>query len=373
MKKILIVFGTRPEAIKLCPLVLEFKKHPEEFETVVCVTAQHREMLDQVLEIFSIKPDYDLNLMTHNQSLAELTTRCISGLDVVIKKVDPDMLIVQGDTTTTFSAALAAYYSEIKIGHVEAGLRTYNKYSPFPEEVNRKLTSAISDLHFAPTQENKNCLVKENIPDEDITVTGNTVIDALFWVRKKINQENRTYEEFQDIDFSKKIILVTGHRRENFGEGFKHIFTAIKKIAENNRDTEIVYPVHLNPNVREPVNQILAGISNVKLIEPLDYEPFIFIMDKSYFIISDSGGVQEEAPSIGKPVLVTRNTTERQEAVKAGAVKLVGTDSQNIFLAAEKLLNDSASYQQMSNIRNPYGDGHACEKIIKSLQKHFKN
>ncbi|RLD65621.1 MAG: UDP-N-acetylglucosamine 2-epimerase (non-hydrolyzing) [Bacteroidetes bacterium] len=369
MKKMLIVFGTRPEAIKLCPLILEFKKYPEKFKTVVCVTAQHREMLDQVLEIFSITPDYDLNLMTHNQSLADLTARCISEMDGVIKKVNPDMLIVQGDTTTTFSATLAAYYSKVKIGHVEAGLRTYNKYSPFPEEINRRLSTVISDLHFAPTQTNKNNLIIENIPEKNIIVTGNTVIDALFWVRNNINRENKKYNVFKDIDFSKKIILVTGHRRENFGEGFQNICAALKKIAKNNSNVEIVYPVHLNPNVQKPVNQILAGISNVKLIDPLEYEPFVYLMDKSYFIISDSGGIQEEAPSLGRPVLVTRNTTERPEAVEAGAIKLVGLDKEDIFNAANTLLNESSVYEEMANTKNPYGDGDACKQIIQGLLK----
>ena len=369
MKKILIVFGTRPEAIKLCPLITELKKHPEKYETVVCVTAQHREMLDQVLEIFSITPDYDLNLMTHNQSLADLTARCISEIDGIIKKLKPDMLIVQGDTTTTFSAALAAYYSKVKIGHVEAGLRTFNKYSPFPEEINRKLTTGLADIHFAPTDINKKNLLSEGVLQESVIITGNTVIDALLWVREKIVSENKTYEELKDIDFSKKLILVTGHRRENFGEGFINILSAIKEIAENNSDVEIVYPVHFNPNVRKPVEQLLTGISNIKLIEPLDYEPFIYIMDKSYLIISDSGGVQEEAPSLGKPVLVTRDTTERPEAVDTGVVKIVGVDKDKIIDEAQVLLDSIEHYNAMSTIQNPYGDGQACKVIAESLSR----
>lgn len=371
MKKILIVFGTRPEAIKLCPLVLELRKHADRFNTVVCVTAQHREMLDQVLNIFNITPDYDLDLMQKDQTLFDVTSNCLVKIGKVIEKEKPDILIVQGDTTTTFSAALAAYYSKVKVGHVEAGLRTYNKYSPFPEEVNRRLSTVVSDLHFAPTQTNKNNLVLENIPENNIIVTGNTVIDALFWVIGKINKENKSYKEFQDIDFNKKIILVTGHRRENFGKGFENICTAIKKIAQNHSDVEIVYPVHLNPNVRKPVNQILAGVSNIKLIEPLEYEPFVYLMNKSYFIISDSGGIQEEAPSIGKPVLVTRDTTERPEAVDVGAVKLVGTEIEEICAAAEMLLNDPVSYNRMASIQNPYGKGHSCQIIIESLNKYL--
>ena len=371
MKKILIVFGTRPEAIKLCPLVIELKKYPDKFRTVVCVTAQHREMLDQVLDIFAITPDYDLNLMTHNQTLADLTARCISETDMVIKKVKPDMLIVQGDTTTTFSAALAAYYSKVKVGHVEAGLRTYNKYSPFPEEINRKLTTSLADIHFAPTEKNKKNLLSEGVHEDNVVITGNTVIDALLWVREKIVSENKTYGELENIDFSKKIILVTGHRRENFGEGFVNILSAIKEIAENNRNVEVVYPVHFNPNVRKPVEQLLTGIENIKLIEPLDYEPFIYIMDKSYLIISDSGGVQEEAPSLGKPVLVTRDTTERPEAVDTGVVKLVGVDKDKIIDEAQILLDSIDHYNLMSTIQNPYGDGYACKYITKSLIRYL--
>jgi len=283
----------------------------------------------------------------------------------------PDIVLVQGDTTTTFTASLAAFYNHIKVGHVEAGLRTGNKYSPFPEEINRRLTGHIADIHFAPTSRNKNNLLFEGIPEENIIVTGNTVIDALLWVRQKIKSENRTYNELESIDFRKKIILVTGHRRENFGEGFINLCDALRDVAKENRDVEIVYPVHLNPNVRKPVHELLSGIDNIKLIEPVDYEPFIYLMDRCHFIISDSGGIQEEAPSLGKPVLVTRNTTERPEALEVGAVKLVGTDKVKIIEGAERLLNDSESYRRMSRVQNPFGDGHACERIISSLGQFF--
>lgn len=371
MKTILIVFGTRPEAIKLCPLILEFNKFPEKFKTVVCVTAQHREMLDQVLEIFSITPDYDLNLMTHNQSLADLTARCISEMDGVIKKVKPDMLIVQGDTTTTFSAALAAFYNRVMIAHVEAGLRTGNKFSPFPEEVNRKLTTVTADVYYAPTLQNKENLLRENINGKDICITGNTVIDALLWVRDKLRDGEVICDELKDIDFSRKIVLVTGHRRENFGQGFSNVCTALRDVALNNPDIDIIYPVHLNPNVQKPVKEILANIENVILIEPLDYKPFVQLMDKAYFIITDSGGVQEEAPSLGKPVLVTRDTTERPEAVDTGVVKLVGTDINRIVNEANLLLKDKKYYESMSQVQNPYGDGHACNRIITDLINFF--
>lgn len=367
MKKILIVFGTRPEAIKLCPLVIELKNHPEEFKTIVCVTAQHREMLDQVLDIFSIKPDYDLNLMTHDQSLADLTARCISGMDGIIKKVRPDMLIVQGDTTTTFSASLAAFYNHIIVAHVEAGLRTGNKLSPFPEEVNRKLTTVIADIYYAPTTRNKENLVRENINDTDICVTGNTVIDALLWVRDKLRNEQVICEELKNIDFSRKIVLVTGHRRENFGQGFSNVCTALRDVALKNSDVDIIYPVHLNPNVQKPVNELLGNIKNVILIKPLDYKPFVQLMDKAYFIITDSGGIQEEAPSLGKPVLVTRDTTERPEAVDTGVVKLVGTDIDRIVGEANLLLKDEKYYESMSKVQNPYGDGQACNRIVMNL------
>lgn len=367
MKKILMVFGTRPEAIKLCPLVKKLEEHADRFKTIVCVTAQHREMLDQVLDIFDVSPNYDLDLMRKDQDLFDITSNCLLETGKVIKDEKPDIVLVQGDTTTTFATAIAAYYNQVMIGHVEAGLRTGNKYSPFPEEINRKLTSAIADIHFAPTQKNKNNLLSEGISEERIVVTGNTVIDALLWVRERIRADRREYQELKDIDFKKKIILVTGHRRENFGIEFINICLALKEIAIKHSDCEIVYPVHLNPNVRKPVYSMLSGIKNIKLIEPLGYEPFVYLMDKAYFIISDSGGVQEEAPSLGKPVLVTRNTTERLEAVEVGTVELVGTDKENIISKSEKLLKDSEYYNQMSNIQNPYGDGHACERIISGL------
>jgi UDP-N-acetylglucosamine 2-epimerase (non-hydrolysing) len=367
MKKILMVFGTRPEAIKMCPLVKELKKQADKFETIVCVTSQHREMLDQVLHVFDVAPDYDLNLMKTDQSLFDITARCLIETGKIMKEKKPDVVLVQGDTTSTFAASLAAYYNRISVGHVEAGLRTYNKYSPFPEEINRKITTVIADLHFAPTQKNKNNLLLEGIPKDKIVVTGNTVIDALLWVREKIRVDRREYQELSNIDFQKKIILVTGHRRENFGQDFINICQALREIAIRHSNTEIVYPVHLNPNVRKPVYSVLSGINNIKLIEPLGYEPFVYLMDRAYFIISDSGGVQEEAPSLGKPVLVTRNTTERPEAVEVGTVKLVGTEKEKIIEESEKLLNDNEYYDRMTKIDNPYGDGHACDKIISGL------
>lgn len=367
----MLIFGTRPEAIKLCPLVKELKNQKEKFETIVCVTAQHREMLDQVLDVFDVKPDYDLNIMKNDQTLFDITCRCLTEIGAVINKEKPDIVLVQGDTTTTFVTSLAAYYNKIKIGHVEAGLRTGNKYSPFPEEINRRITSVIADLHFAPTQKSKNNLLSEGVREENIVVTGNTVIDALLWVRKKIQNERKEYKELDSIDFTQKIILVTGHRRENFGQDLINICEALKNIATKYNDIEIVYPVHLNPNVSKPVYNLLSGINNINLLKPLDYEPFVYLMVKSHFIISDSGGIQEEAPSLGKPVLVTRNTTERPEAVETGAVKLVGTDRNKIIRETEKLLNDPQYYHRMALLQNPYGDGHACERIINSLSKYL--
>ncbi len=367
----MLTFGTRPEAIKLCPLIKELKKQDDEFETIVCVTAQHREMLDQVLDVFDVTPDYDLNIMKDDQTLFDVTCRCLSEIGEVIKKEYPDIVLVQGDTTTTFVTSLAAYYHRVKIGHVEAGLRTGNKYSPFPEEINRKITSVIADIHFAPTQKSKNNLLSEGVREEDIVVTGNTVIDALLWVRKKIQNERKEYKELDAIDFTKKIVLVTGHRRENFGQDLINICHALKEIAEKYNDIEIVYPVHLNPNVSKPVYRLLSGVDNIDLLKPLDYEPFVYLMDKSYLIISDSGGIQEEAPSLGKPVLVTRNTTERPEAVETGAVKLVGTDPNKIIQETEKLLNNQQYYRRMALTQNPYGDGQACERIIKRLSEYL--
>jgi UDP-N-acetylglucosamine 2-epimerase (non-hydrolysing) len=363
----MVVFGTRPEAIKLCPLILELKKHPQEFHTITCVTAQHRQMLDQVLSIFGVTPEHDMNLMKSNQSLSHITTNIINKMDLILQQEKPDMIIVQGDTTTTFASALSAYYNRISVGHVEAGLRTGNKFSPYPEEINRRLTTSLSDIHFAPTANNRQNLLAEGVPENKIIVTGNTVIDALLWVRNKIMHENRKFPELKRLDFSKRIILVTGHRRESFGQGFIDFCSALKDIATSFADVEIVYPVHLNPNVRKPVNEILSGLTNIKLLEPLDYEPFVSLMDKSYFIITDSGGVQEEAPSLGKPVLVTRETTERPEALSSGAVKLVGTNKGVIIGEAKKLLIDSNIYKQMSIVQNPYGDGKACDRIISSL------
>ena len=373
MKKVMLVFGTRPEAIKLCPLVIELRKHQDAFDTVVCVTAQHRQMLDQFLNIFEVIPDYDLDIMKEHQTLFDITSRVLTETNRVLTKEKPDVVIVQGDTTTTFAVSLCAYYNQISVGHVEAGLRTGNKYSPFPEEVNRKLTGAIADLHFAPTKWAKNNLLAENIPEEKIVVTGNTVIDALLTVRQKIQTNHKDYGTlFSGIDLGKRIILVTGHRRENFGQAFVNFCIALKTLACKYPDIEIVYPVHFNPNVRRPVNDILKDVVNIKLIEPLDYEPFIYLLDKCYFIITDSGGIQEEAPSLGKPVLVTRDTTERPEAVGAGSAKLVGTDKDIIILEAERLLNDSKHYSKMSNVQNPFGDGNACERIIEGLFRFFR-
>ena len=368
----MIVFGTRPEAIKLCPLVIELNKHIDKFKTIVCVTAQHRKMLDQFLALFNVTPDHDLDLMKEDQTLFDITSGVLTKINTILKRGKPDIVIVQGDTTTTFAVSLAAYYHRISVGHVEAGLRTGNKYSPFPEEMNRKLTGAIADLHFAPTDQARANLLAENILSENIFVTGNTVIDALFWVRNKIQSENKNYKNlFNTIDFSKRIILVTGHRRENFGQGFINFCSALKTLALNHSDLQIVYPVHLNPNVRKPVNEIMAGVENIKLIDPLDYEPFIYLMDKCYLIITDSGWIQEEAPSLGKPVLVTRNTTERPEAIAVGAAKLVGTDKDKIILEAERLLNNHKNYDKMAKINNPYGDGQASQRIVKRLAEYL--
>jgi len=364
----MIIFGTRPEAIKLCPLINEFKKHSSAFNTIVCVSAQHREMLDQFLTLFKIAPDHDLNLMQENQTLTEITSRVLTEACKVLEQVKPDMVLVQGDTTTTFAASLSAFYHKIRIGHVEAGLRTGNKYSPFPEEINRTLTGAMADLHFAATTRARDNLRAENIPAEKIIVTGNTVIDALFWVRGKIKAENKNFIDlFHPIDFNKKIVLVTGHRRENFGQRFINLCNALKSLAQSYPDLEIVYPVHPNPNVKKTVYEYLASIPNIKLLEPLEYEPFIYLMDKCYFIITDSGGIQEEAPSLGKPVLVTRNSTERPEAIDVGAAKLVGTDKNMILKEAIKLLTDPTYYASMSHINNPFGDGRASQRIIDVL------
>ncbi|WP_313272379.1 UDP-N-acetylglucosamine 2-epimerase (non-hydrolyzing) [Stenotrophomonas sp.] len=368
-KKVMVVFGTRPEAIKMAPLVTALKQHPE-LETIVAVTAQHRQMLDQVLELFEITPDEDLNVMQPGQTLSGLTSRIVQGMEQVIAKHAPDIVLVHGDTTTTFATSLAAFYQRTAIGHVEAGLRTGNIYSPWPEEANRKLTGALTSIHFAPTEKSAANLFAENVDPATIHVTGNTVIDALLTVVDKIDTHaqlsTRLAEKFPFLDASKRLVLVTGHRRENFGDGFEQICRALKEIAARG-DTQVVYPVHLNPNVQEPVNRILAGQENVYLIDPLDYLPFVYLMSRSYIIVTDSGGIQEEAPSLGKPVLVMRDTTERPEAVDAGTVKLVGTDADRIVVEVGQLLDDQDKYKKMSLSHNPYGDGLASVKICKIL------
>jgi len=376
MKKILLVFGTRPEAIKMAPLVKEFQKDTINFETKVCVTAQHREMLDQVLELFEIVPDYDLNLMKPGQDLYDITSNVLLGMKDVLSGFKPDVVLVHGDTTTTSATSLSAFYQQIKIGHVEAGLRTGDLMSPWPEEANRQITGVLANYHFAPTATSQNNLLKENKDSKNILVTGNTVIDALFLALEKIksSQELQSKIHYQlstnnyPLQDNRKIILVTGHRRENHGQGFINICEALKTIALKNPTLDIVYPVHLNPNVQKPVKEILSDIKNIYLIAPLQYEQFIYMMDRSYFIITDSGGVQEEAPSLGKPVLVMRDTTERPEAVEAGTVKLVGIDKEKIIIEAQKLIDDKIAYEKMSKAHNPYGDGKACEKIVKFLK-----
>ena len=372
-RKVLFVFGTRPEAIKMAPVIHYFKSHPSDIETKVCVTAQHREMLDQVLNFFDIAPDYDLDLMQEGQNLFDLSARVLTHLKPVLDDFKPDIVLVHGDTTTTLMGSLAGFYSGAKIGHVEAGLRTFDKKAPFPEEINRQLTGKLTDYHFAPTETAKNNLLKENVSENDIIVTGNTVIDALkLGLNKLENYRDAEIEKLQNIvENDKKIILVTGHRRENFGEGFINICNALKEIAEKNPDTQIIYPVHLNPNVRQPVFEILGQTKNIHLIEPLNYPAFIWLMQQSYLIITDSGGIQEEAPSLGKPVLVMRDTTERPEAVEAGTVILVGTDKAKIIEHTEVLLNDKNAYEQMSRLHNPYGDGKASERIFDFFLKYL--
>jgi len=374
--KVLLVFGTRPEAIKMAPLVKAFEKETS-IVSKVCVTAQHREMLDQVLELFDIKPDYDLNLMKPGQDLYDITSNVLLGMKDVLSDFKPDVVLVHGDTTTTSAASLSAFYQQIKVGHVEAGLRTHDIYSPFPEEVNRQITGILASYHFAPTTTSRDNLTRENKDEKNIIVTGNTVIDALFLALEKIKNnselENKILHQLSTNNYQlqndKKVILVTGHRRENHGQGFINICEALKTIAINNPDIDIVYPVHLNPNVQKPVKEILSNISNVYLIEPLQYEQFIYLMDKSYFIITDSGGVQEEAPSLGKPVLVMRDTTERPEAVEAGTVKLVGTNKEAIIKEAQFLLDSNAEYTKMSKAHNPYGDGKASRKIVNFIKE----
>lgn len=382
MKKVMLVFGTRPEAIKMAPLVKEFQKYPDKFETIVCVTGQHRQMLDQVLQLFGIVPDYDLDIMKPGQDLYDITSRILIGMRDVFKQVVPDVLLVHGDTTTSMSAALAAFYKQIPVGHVEAGLRTHNIYSPWPEEINRQITSRIAVYNFAPTKLSYDNLRKEEVREETITITGNTVIDALHYVVNKLEQDmslsDKIKSELQTLGLpeellnswgiSRRLVLVTGHRRENFGDGFLHICQAIKILAERYPETDFVYPVHLNPNVQKPVNKLLSHIPNVHLIKPLEYLPFVYLMKCSYFILTDSGGVQEEAPGLGKPVLVMRDTTERPEAVDAGTVKLVGTDVDEIVQSSISLFEDKLIYRQMSEANNPYGDGKATERIINVLK-----
>lgn len=374
MKKILLVFGTRPEAIKMAPLVKAFEEE-NNILSKVCVTAQHREMLDQVLDMFDITPNYDLNIMKAGQDLYDITANVLLGMKDVLSDFQPDIVLVHGDTTTTSATSLAAFYQKIKVGHIEAGLRTNNIYSPWPEEANRQITGVLSNYHFAPTVTSKENLLKENKNSKNIIVTGNTVIDALFLALNKIENDqilkNRivsTINKQYQIKENKKLILVTGHRRENFGQGFINICEALKSLALNNPTIDIVYPLHLNPNVQEPVKKILKDVSNIYLIEPLQYESFIYLMKQSYFIITDSGGVQEEAPSLGKPVLVMRDTTERPEALEAGTVKLVGTNAKTIIDEAQKLLDDGEAYQKMSKAHNPYGDGKACERIVNFIK-----
>lgn len=370
LKKILTVFGTRPEAIKMAPLALQLADDPR-FEAKVCVTAQHREMLDQVLGLFELKPDYDLNLMKPGQDLTDVTTGILQGLKPVLQEFKPDIVLVHGDTATTFATTLACYYQQIAVGHVEAGLRTGNIYSPWPEEGNRKLTGALANVHFAPTPTSQTNLLNEGIDPSSIHVTGNTVIDALFEVVRKLESNtqlaNELQAKFDFLDADKKLILVTGHRRESFGGGFERICQALADTANAHPDVQILYPVHLNPNVQEPVNRLLAGIDKIRLIEPQDYLPFVYLMNRAHIILTDSGGIQEEAPSLGKPVLVMRDTTERPEAVEAGTVKLVGTDIVTITDELNSLLTDQAAYERMSKAHNPYGDGQACLRIRDAL------
>lgn len=374
MKKVLLVFGTRPEAIKMAPLALKLQQNTQEFETKVCVTGQHRQMLDQVLELFDLKPDFDLNLMKPGQTLSDVTSGVLKGLEQVFEQWIPDIILVHGDTATTFAASLAGYYHKIKIGHVEAGLRTGDLYSPWPEEANRKLTGVLANYHFAPTDSSYQNLIKENVKPETIIVTGNTVIDALLQVKDKVEKNQILIDKFEKkfnfLDKSKKLVLVTGHRRENFGQGFLNICAALANLAKRYSDIQIVYPVHLNPNVQKPVNELLSGIDNIFLIDPQDYLPFVYLMNRSYLILTDSGGIQEEAPSLGKPVLVMRDTTERPEAVKAGTVRLVGTDVNTIEKAVSELLEDTSLYNAMADAYNPYGDGTACQQIIDFLKRN---
>lgn len=382
MKKILIVFGTRPEAIKMAPLVKEFQNHPDKYETIVCVSGQHRQMLDQVLDLFEIRPDYDLNIMKQGQDLYDVTARVLIGMREVLNETNPDVVLVHGDTTTSTAAALAAFYQQIPVGHVEAGLRTRNIYSPWPEEMNRQITGRIATYHFAPTNFSKDNLLKEGISNDNISITGNSVIDALHWVVNKIKGNKTIIDDLNEVlkksgydigrlSDGKKLVLITGHRRENFGEGFIAICKAIKKLSEMYPDVDFVYPMHLNPNVRQSIHQVfddsVGTLSNLFFIEPLEYISFVYLMEKSYIVLTDSGGIQEEAPGLGKPVLVMRDTTERPEAVEAGTVKLVGADYNKILQELSVLINDQEKYSEMSHAVNPYGDGHACERIVEIL------
>lgn len=379
----MLVFGTRPEAIKMAPLVKEFQKHPEQFDTIVCVTGQHRQMLDQVLDIFDIKADYDLNIMKQGQDLYDVTSRVLTGMRDVLKETKPDVVLVHGDTTTSMAAALAAFYQQIPVGHVEAGLRTHNIYSPWPEEMNRQITGRIATYNFAPTPLSRQNLLAENVAENKITVTGNTVIDALLMVADRLKndadlageQRKVLNESGYDVDrlaTGKKLVLITGHRRENFGEGFISICRAIKYLAEKYPDVDFVYPMHLNPNVRKPIHEIfgeeLNELGNMFFIEPLEYLSFVFLMEKSHIVLTDSGGIQEEAPGLGKPVLVMRDTTERPEAVDAGTVKLVGTDYDAIVNEVSLLIDDDYAYHKMAQSVNPYGDGQACQRIVNVLK-----
>ena len=385
MKTVLLVFGTRPEAIKMCPLVKEFQKYPEDFKTVVCVTGQHREMLDQVLRIFDVKPDFDLNIMKQGQDLYDVTARVLTGMREVLDTVKPDVVLVHGDTTTSMATAMAAFYRQIPVGHVEAGLRTHNLYSPWPEEMNRQVTGRIATYHFSPTALSRQNLLDEGTPEDRITVTGNTVIDALHWVVKKIQSDsilseelrNKLAQEGYDTDRKRRLVLITGHRRENFGDGFISMCTAIRDLAKNYPEVDFVYPMHLNPNVRKPIREVFGEMAdqvvhdekkNLFFIEPLDYLDFVYLMDKSHLVLTDSGGIQEEAPGLGKPVLVMRDTTERPEALDAGTVRLVGTDHDKIMTEVSALLDDQNHYEEMSHAVNPYGDGKACSRIVNKLK-----
>ncbi|WP_306435949.1 non-hydrolyzing UDP-N-acetylglucosamine 2-epimerase [Odoribacter splanchnicus] len=380
MKKIMLVFGTRPEAIKMAPLVKEFQKYPKEFETIVCVTGQHREMLDQVLRIFEIRPDYDLDIMKQGQDLYDVTARVLSGMRDVLKEAQPDVVLVHGDTTTSTASALAAFYQQIPVGHIEAGLRTHNIYSPWPEEMNRLITGRIATYHFSPTPLSRQNLLAEGIKEEAITVTGNTVIDALYWVVEKIKNNKFLSVELGSflktagydvnrLNDNRRLVLITGHRRENFGDGFIHMCLAIKNLVEKYPQVDFVYPMHLNPNVRKPIHEVFGETTadNMFFIEPLEYLSFVYLMEKSDIVLTDSGGIQEEAPGLGKPVLVMRDTTERPEALEAGTVKLVGTDYNKIVSEVSALLDNQEYYDRMSKAVNPYGDGKACERIVQNL------